>query len=647
MGKLQEDSPENSPRSPAAARRRSSFQVVPALVEPARVLVEYFCGAIFFLLLPFCLVCYAFSFVLDNTLLFLFLWCVVLFGSVYIFMTLFDKLLDSKQKHATQHVRDEVAKSKGTTASGKLTEGTNNTTNSVSGREGAVHIAPHGQLEPFPVGARLRMGFRRAEFVWTAKHIAGKELRKWEYVTDEQGDKLFHEQPSLTSDEFIERIKPFAELPDWVDHELLNAGCTFYRSLWPLISYQFSWAVVGGFGAEAASAVLLKTRYWADKGPTGKIDTWNRLRETLCFLYDLCGHGASGFDVDGPAWRSCLLVRFLHARTREGVWRQDRAIDVDHDDVLLHNQQQHAANNANVIPASGSSAFTTATERDSQDHEERDDSDNSEDGQHPDGEHNVINRTPSKDSDSPQSSPKKRWDREKFGDPINQAELIGTLLGCSALLLDGMEEMSFGAKIPKHQREGFLHLWRLVGFLFGIKEEWNPNRNSEHAKIVMQSLYTFGIPAHPDPKLSAVLANHIMDSVAEGVNQDLLKKSMPGFVSSSMVATTGWLFLGDEYATALDLPKLSRKDRIYGSLRKWSLGLCLFAYFRFIALWELFRVTLVVEYAMHLLFKSACKQVWNTQPKCRFAKSLCPFENLVPGGRKSTRKSEMGKQKTA
>eukprot|EP00391_Amoebophrya_sp_Ameob2_P005861 CAMPEP_0178992184 /NCGR_PEP_ID=MMETSP0795-20121207/5963_1 /TAXON_ID=88552 /ORGANISM="Amoebophrya sp., Strain Ameob2" /LENGTH=553 /DNA_ID=CAMNT_0020684017 /DNA_START=318 /DNA_END=1979 /DNA_ORIENTATION=+ len=456
------ETPLRSPRGSPVPPRRSSVVIGSVIVESLRVVAEYFCGVLLVLVLPIMLASYVipasfssssdvfgetpftflFHLLSDETFLFLSLWCAVLFGSVYLFLSMFDRIFERKLNRVLTNsngrgpmftagiVEQEINMMKNKSENGVFEQ-------SASG----AWIAPHGRLKAYPVGARLQMGFRRQEFTWTEQHLPGEVLRQWEYITDGPGDKLFADfGKSLTSEQFIGKLKDgkIAKLPPWVDMQLLEEGCRFYRSLWPFVSYQFSWAVVGGFGAEAASAVLLKTRYWADQGPDGKIDTWNRLRETLCFLYDICGHGAKGFEEDGAAWRSCLLVRFLHARTREGVWRK-----------------YGNAGGAAGVPTSprtqrnDNAAAPGGTASSSGEEQEEDD--------HPDGRHNVkrtkssvveLQDTSTGSGHAHAAAPphEDTWDFEKFGEPINQAELIGTLMGCSLLLLDGMDETVL--KIP-------------------------------------------------------------------------------------------------------------------------------------------------------------------------------------------------------
>ena len=123
--------------------------------------------------------------------------------------------------------------------------------------------------------------------------------------------------PSL--DIFLERLRAdktqrIDPMPEWVDYDLLDDGMKFFVEAWPLVFVSFGWAVVGGFGCESASAVLLESRYWAGNGEAGRRDTWRRLRETACWLFEICAPGAQAFAANGSAWHAALHIRYLHAR---------------------------------------------------------------------------------------------------------------------------------------------------------------------------------------------------------------------------------------------------------------------------------------------------------------------------------------------
>ena len=61
------------------------------------------------------------------------------------------------------------------------------------------------------------------------------------------------------------------------------------------------------------------------------------------------------------------------------------------------------------------------------------------------------------------------WDEEGRGAPINQTELAFGLLSFGYLIPLGLERM--GCRISRKRKESFLHLWRVIGHVMGIRED--------------------------------------------------------------------------------------------------------------------------------------------------------------------------------
>lgn len=61
------------------------------------------------------------------------------------------------------------------------------------------------------------------------------------------------------------------------------------------------------------------------------------------------------------------------------------------------------------------------------------------------------------------------WPAEELGVPVNQEDLAFTLLTFSYLIPRGLEKI--GGKISLEEKEAFLHLWRVVGHIMGLRED--------------------------------------------------------------------------------------------------------------------------------------------------------------------------------
>lgn len=65
------------------------------------------------------------------------------------------------------------------------------------------------------------------------------------------------------------------------------------------------------------------------------------------------------------------------------------------------------------------------------------------------------------------------YDAAHYGYPINQEDLLGTMLAFSCVVIEGMEHLGF--KISVNEKDAILHLWKCVGFLIGIDEKLMPH----------------------------------------------------------------------------------------------------------------------------------------------------------------------------
>ena len=79
----------------------------------------------------------------------------------------------------------------------------------------------------------------------------------------------------------------------------------------------------------------------------------------------------------------------------------------------------------------------------------------------------------------------KAWDTA-LGTPINQEDLAFVLLTFAYLIPKGME--TWGRKVPRDQKEAFLHLWRVVGHVMGVREDLMTDNLDEAAALYEQIL---------------------------------------------------------------------------------------------------------------------------------------------------------------
>ena len=67
----------------------------------------------------------------------------------------------------------------------------------------------------------------------------------------------------------------------------------------------------------------------------------------------------------------------------------------------------------------------------------------------------------------------KKWDVNKYGEPINQEDLAGTLMSFGPVIISGLNQL--GSQLSEKQMADYMHCWKVVGHLMGIRSELLPD----------------------------------------------------------------------------------------------------------------------------------------------------------------------------
>ncbi|WP_051203405.1 oxygenase MpaB family protein [Hugenholtzia roseola] len=73
------------------------------------------------------------------------------------------------------------------------------------------------------------------------------------------------------------------------------------------------------------------------------------------------------------------------------------------------------------------------------------------------------------------------WDYEKLGIPINQEDMAGTLMAFAAYPIEGLGQI--GIDLSKEQKEGYFHVWRLIGTVMGVEPDLIPTHFEAGMKL--------------------------------------------------------------------------------------------------------------------------------------------------------------------
>lgn len=76
---------------------------------------------------------------------------------------------------------------------------------------------------------------------------------------------------------------------------------------------------------------------------------------------------------------------------------------------------------------------------------------------------------------------RKEWS-PALGEPVNQEDMVGTIMGFSIIVLDGLRRL--GIRLSPREEAAFMHLWCVVGAMSGVSRELLPH-SPEDARALM------------------------------------------------------------------------------------------------------------------------------------------------------------------
>jgi hypothetical protein len=132
----------------------------------------------------------------------------------------------------------------------------------------------------------------------------------------------------------------------------------------------------------------------------------------------------------------------------------------------------------------------------------------------------------------------REWNPE-YGLPVNQEDMIGTLLTFSAVILDGLNKMGFSMSTA--EADAYMHTWNVVGHLSGVDRALLPESAAD-AKALLLAIQRRQLAASPE---GAQLARNLVE---------MLQESTRGTPFERMPINTIRFFIGDAIADMLEIP---------------------------------------------------------------------------------------------
>ncbi len=140
---------------------------------------------------------------------------------------------------------------------------------------------------------------------------------------------------------------------------------------------------------------------------------------------------------------------------------------------------------------------------------------------------------------------KKGWDTEKYGCPINQEDMAGTLMSFSVLVLEGLETL--GVKVTETEKEAYFHAWRVIGHYMGLDDDLLPNNVEDGFKL---GYMIFDKEKEPS-KAGEELTKSLISFMSLNRPSNLLH-----FVVNDLLR----MMMGNETADLLKVPKINQNS---------------------------------------------------------------------------------------
>jgi hypothetical protein len=144
-----------------------------------------------------------------------------------------------------------------------------------------------------------------------------------------------------------------------------------------------------------------------------------------------------------------------------------------------------------------------------------------------------------------------------FGLPINQEDMVYTLMTFSYVVIEGFGTM--GYQMTDRQRDGYIHCWNVVGHLMGILDELLPATFND-ARELFQAIQQ---RQHGQSDAGKKLMASLLESVED---------ALPGDHHDPLVAALTRKLIGDAAADTLAIPEptLAQRLRLEVLLKAWA-----------------------------------------------------------------------------
>jgi hypothetical protein len=139
------------------------------------------------------------------------------------------------------------------------------------------------------------------------------------------------------------------------------------------------------------------------------------------------------------------------------------------------------------------------------------------------------------------------WDQDQWGLPVNQEDLLGTLMSFTILVFNCMEKLNM--KFTTEEAEDYYYVWRMIAEMLGIRADLIPANVAEARKMMaFISARQFGSSEEGKAMTKALL--------------DMFERVIPGHYAEGNLHELIRYLVGDEVADWMDIPRQNNNSML-------------------------------------------------------------------------------------
>lgn len=147
------------------------------------------------------------------------------------------------------------------------------------------------------------------------------------------------------------------------------------------------------------------------------------------------------------------------------------------------------------------------------------------------------------------------WDAMQWGLPINQVDMLSTYLAFGPVTLSGSR--LFGLWYNRQDSAAFVHLWRYIGWLMGVDEDWLAGSEGDGLRRLYHTFLTHRLPDDKIRQLGSALRDEpLTQPLPAGKQTSLLARGMRRLRYHQHLSNSA-LILGPLQRRRLGLPMLT------------------------------------------------------------------------------------------